>query len=196
VVDEGHVHGNDQTQLSNIAQLLSIERRWIVTGTPTSDLLGLSFGSPSKYLSESNQDLACLNGSKDEGDSEVPDSSTAQPNDLLRVSRRWTSSERESLRRLGTMIAGFLQVPQFAASRKSFSMQVIQPLFGPNGPLVGAVFVLKQIMSLREELHAGALIHKQRRERRKAKLNGGPPKTLPKSGMDGETDCKTMKTVD
>jgi len=142
VVDEGHVHGNDQTRLSNIAQLLSIERRWIVTGTPTSDLLGLSFGSPSEDLSEGNQDMACPNGN-----SEMPDSSSALPNDSLRVSHRWTSSERESLRRLGTMIAGFLQVPQFAASRKLFAMQVIQPLFGPDGPLVGAVFVLKQIMS-------------------------------------------------
>src|SRR5437773_12513077 len=56
--------------------------------------------------------------------------------------------------------------------------------------------VLKQIMSLREELHAGALIHKQRRERRKAKLNTEPPKASPKSGKDGETDCKMLKTVD
>jgi len=51
--------------------------------------------------------------------------------------------------------------------------------------------VLKQIMSLREELHAGALIHRQRRERRKAKLNTETPQVLPKCETDGVPDSKS-----
>jgi ribosomal protein S20 len=49
--------------------------------------------------------------------------------------------------------------------------------------------ILRQIMSLREELHAGSLIHKQRRERRKAR-NVEPPKAPPTCGTDGAPDSK------
>ncbi len=50
--------------------------------------------------------------------------------------------------------------------------------------------ILKQIMSLREELHAGALIHKQRRERRKARLNAEPPIAPPSCEIDNAPHCK------
>lgn len=56
IVDEGHIHGDDKTRVSQLASLLSVERRWLVSGTPTTDLLGLSFGSQSEAV-EGNADM-------------------------------------------------------------------------------------------------------------------------------------------
>lgn len=58
VVDEGHIHGDDKTRASQLANLLSVERRWLVSGTPTTDLLGLGFGSASEATEMDGNDDA------------------------------------------------------------------------------------------------------------------------------------------
>lgn len=69
IVDEGHIHGDDKTRVSQLASLLSVERRWLVSGTPTADLLGLSFGSQSE-ATELDVDVEENNGANAGGEDE------------------------------------------------------------------------------------------------------------------------------
>ncbi|KAA1469224.1 hypothetical protein DENSPDRAFT_795695 [Dentipellis sp. KUC8613] len=146
VVDEGHVHGNDKTRISMVAQLLTVERRWLVSGTPTTNLLGLSFGSNSELLDENGWDLLYPS---EEGLLQASNVDLGQ-DELLevggQVARVWTSRDRDNLQKLKKMIAYFLKVPQFANLPSLFDTHVIQPLFGVNGPLPGAIQILEQVM--------------------------------------------------
>lgn len=50
VVDEGHGQGVPDTRFSAVCAMLNVERRWIMSGTPTRTLLGLNLGSSSDDL--------------------------------------------------------------------------------------------------------------------------------------------------
>lgn len=138
VIDEGHVASTISTNLNTFAQLLSVERRWIVTGTPTTNLLGLSFGKSSEDDSEPIASTApsSLSGSVNGED------------ETQTVPRSWTSHDREDLRKLATMMTHFLKVPRFAANPKILKDQVIDTLLHSDGPLPGAIQVLMQVMGM------------------------------------------------
>lgn len=141
VIDEGHVSGTTSTSLDHFAKLLSIERRWIVTGTPTTNLLGLSFGK-----------------NNDETDNETEESeSRAQSlgptisedtNSLRKFGRIWTKYDREDLRKLSTMISHFIGVPHFSTDSKLFKTRVSDPLCDAAGPRLGSIRVLEQVMDM------------------------------------------------
>ncbi|KAI0695860.1 SNF2 family N-terminal domain-containing protein [Cerioporus squamosus] len=118
VVDEGHNAAEKRTDYAMFTKLLSIERRWIVTGTPTTNLLGLNFGSGSDLHFD---------------------------NDVRQ--RRWHRSEREDFRKLGTMFADFLMMMPFASNPKAFATYVKDPIFEREGPWPGQLQVLTQVMS-------------------------------------------------
>lgn len=152
VVDEGHVHGTDKTNISKVASLLSIERRWLVTGTPTTNLLGINLRSP--------EDIAELQYPEDQFkaddllppwedlDPTTPDQNSVQiANGEMLAPRTWTKYDREDLRKLGTMMITFLQIPRFAADPPLFGNLVVQSLFGASGPQPGAIQVLTQVMN-------------------------------------------------
>lgn len=155
IIDEGHVSSSLSTNLVPFAKMLSVERRWIVTGTPTTNLLGLSLGSktavepdecamdvmdlcfPSNYSADSQRVQS------------LPFASPPLPTPLpITKHRTWTKYDREDLVKLGNMITHFIAVPQFSADPKLVSTHVIEPLLDPQGPRSGAIQVLNQVMKM------------------------------------------------
>lgn len=153
MVDEGHVHGTDKTNISKVASLLSVERRWLVTGTPTTNLLGINLRSSevdaelqypeNKY----EEDFLPAWNDLDPGSGSVSQSGVSIANEEVSPPRTWTKYDREDLRRLGTMMITFLQIPRFATESRLFSSHVVQSLFGSSGPQPGAIQVLTQVMN-------------------------------------------------
>ncbi len=92
---EGHVSASMSTILTPFTKLLSIEHRWIVTGTPTTNLLGLNFGAKVDSMQE-------LYG--DEGDTEFwelfkdPEGSASQSREVtpppVKQARIWNKYDR------------------------------------------------------------------------------------------------------
>ncbi|KAI9466079.1 P-loop containing nucleoside triphosphate hydrolase protein [Lactarius psammicola] len=152
VVDEGHVHGTDKTHISKVASLLSVERRWLVTGTPTTNLLGINLrgqelGTELQYPGDDSEEDDILPPWEDlDPGSPGPGSSHVSSREAL-VPRTWTRYDREDLRRLGTMMITFLQIPRFSAETGLFRTHVVHSLFGSNGPHPGAIQVLTQVMN-------------------------------------------------
>lgn len=146
MIDEGHNSALPNTNLTDFSKILSVERRWIVTGTPTTNLLGLSFGSSSHdvYLEDPLVDTST--SLADPGGISSTSLSDAEQ-DAKRIARIWTHSDREDLRKLANMMTHFLGVPQFVADMKTFSRLVMTPLLDSSGPRPGAIQVLTQVMS-------------------------------------------------
>jgi hypothetical protein len=165
VIDEGHVSATLSTALVPFAKLLSVERRWIVTGTPTTNLLGLSFGTKSSEMGDSQLDCTKAAESKDvedrekqkfrawEVDEEIDemtevdemqmDSSTSRES-----TRIWSKYDREDLNKLGNMITHFVAVPQFRADPKLMASHIVEPLLDGTGPRAGSIQVLNQVMEM------------------------------------------------
>jgi hypothetical protein len=149
-VDEGHVHGAARTRISTVASKLNVERRWLVSGTPTRTLLGLKFGSHGEDTDRGVSEV----GEKpevDEGDVGLPyPSRELSPmlvdEDAVRV-RVWTEADREDLHRLHTMISMFLKDERFVAIPDLFNTHVMKALFSQDGPYPGGVQVLNQLMN-------------------------------------------------
>lgn len=148
VVDEGHVASATSTNLAEMSRKLSVERRWIVTGTPATNLLGLNFGQQADPVLEvgSNEALSSSSSTFQSSSNEFEGSNLDSYMDSDAV-RRWTRHDREDLRKLSTMMTHFLGVPHFAANPKMLN-EVIEPLMDHNGPRYGAIQVLTQVMSM------------------------------------------------
>ncbi|KIJ44302.1 hypothetical protein M422DRAFT_30450 [Sphaerobolus stellatus SS14] len=150
VVDEGHVSvaNNDLARLCG--EKLNVERRWIVSGTPTRNLMGLALGQTQALTPDGTapDDMfeslpPPLSQEPKEADDEL-----AYPADII-FANRWPESDREDLRRLGLMLSQFLKVPQFSAieSKQLFSELVVSPLLKSGGPRFASVRILTQVMS-------------------------------------------------
>ncbi|RDB22176.1 putative ATP-dependent helicase C23E6.02 [Hypsizygus marmoreus] len=155
VIDEGHVSASLSTILTPFTKLLSVERRWIVTGTPTTNLLGLSLGKHSteqQEVSEGKEDYFDTCDAEEKSvDMSNPPSQSDSPepaNDDDAPSRIWSKDDREDLRKLGKMITHFLSVPQFSGNTKLVSTHIIDPLLDQCGPRTGAIQILNQVMEM------------------------------------------------
>jgi hypothetical protein len=121
-----------------MARLLSVERKWVVTGTPTTHLLGLSFGGSSV---EEFSDLMDEGETTPEATSQVIDSPST-------TTRRWTRADAQDLNKLATMMTHFIAVPMFNSDTKRFYNHVVSSLMERSGPAPGAVKVLTQVMEM------------------------------------------------
>ncbi|KAG9318758.1 P-loop containing nucleoside triphosphate hydrolase protein [Chiua virens] len=145
VIDEGHIASNMTAAINTFVRELSIQHKWIVTGTPTSNILGLQLGRTTNEQECENQ--------VDSADSVLdPDSTSPNPasptqDDECRV-RIWGNYDALNLRKLGAMIGDFLAVPQFHTDSKAFAVHVSAPLCDKRGPRPGAIGVLSQAMEM------------------------------------------------
>ncbi|KAG0701768.1 P-loop containing nucleoside triphosphate hydrolase protein [Suillus ampliporus] len=150
VIDEGHTSGNMAATLNYFVRELSIERKWIVTGTPTSNILGLSLGR------KQDDDIEDAIGADSSYSLPVPATTDGSASDTSSISdggaentvRVWGTYDYVNLRKLGTMISDFLAVPQFHSDLKLFGSYVSAPLCDRRGPRVGAIKVLSQVMEM------------------------------------------------
>lgn len=147
VVDEGHVAAATSTNLTEFARLLNVERRWIVTGTPTTNLLGLSFGRNTEQTDIFDELLGPPSSAASDNSSSSPPSNIDDTENHTEVARRWTVNDRQDLRKLANMMIHFLKVPCFTANPKLLH-HVIVPLLDTQGPRPGAIQVLVQVMKM------------------------------------------------
>ncbi|KAI0819002.1 SNF2 family N-terminal domain-containing protein [Irpex lacteus] len=166
VIDEGHVASakSIETNLMTLVKHISVQYKWIVTGTPTTNLMGLRFGENSNSADATNAIQKALqlkllsqegslssekyDGDGDAGDTieelelQYPDEST-EPSEKR---QRWTKQDRHDLKKLGNMLVYFLEGPRFASEPSLFTSHVIDPLMYRTGALPGSVRVLRQVM--------------------------------------------------
>ena len=156
IIDEGHVSSSLSSNLVPFAKLLSVERRWIVTGTPTTNLLGLSLGSkvitddelvapsPDNMDATAPHEVSTPPASNRPSPTSSPSPASSPP--PVSKTRPWNKYDREDLNKLGNMITHFIAVPQFSADPKLVATHVVEPLLDPQGPRAGSVQVLNQLM--------------------------------------------------
>jgi hypothetical protein len=132
IVDEGHVVSEHTTNLSSLLSVISFERRWMVSGTPTINLHGMGLGN---NISIKTEDLATWDISV-EGE-EV---------NYLGSEARWTPQDRVDLAKLASIMVHFLQIDQFASQPRLFARDVCGPLLRNDGPAFGSVQILGQVM--------------------------------------------------
>ncbi|KAF8517568.1 SNF2 family N-terminal domain-containing protein [Hysterangium stoloniferum] len=170
VVDEGHGAATSRSNFARLACELSAERRWIMSGTPTTNLMGVSLGllsdrsdtpkmPSSEVLYDGNPRGESVTSDYDTYAGEagvVPDSTDVnlENGDLLYPSdasgaevRRWTTVDNDDLRKVAQMMSEFVKAPPFAGEAKSFKDMVNPALLDKNGPRFGAIRVLTQVMS-------------------------------------------------
>lgn len=140
VIDEGHISSSIDSALSTFLNTLSVERRWIVTGTPTTNLLGLGFGQSSEQSDDDDSGLLTDDSTPDTSDTEgTPSPEEGKP-------RVWTKDDRQDLVKLSVIISHSLSFPKFKADPKAFKNLVSAPLLEPTGPSPGAIQVFEQVM--------------------------------------------------
>jgi hypothetical protein len=164
IIDEGHVSANKSTSIMSFVNLLSVERRWCVTGTPTTNLLGLDLGMKSLGTADrkdgdtesvdSESESAVLGSDVDsmndsaESDSLFGEYDSDGPRAIPKTPRIWNRNDREDVRKLMNIITFFLGMTRFKVDSQLIKTHVRDALFDPQRPRFGAIQVLVQIMEM------------------------------------------------
>lgn len=132
IIDEGHVLSNSTTELSTVASRLSAERRWLVSGTPTTHLIGEGLGSQ--------------RAAHDKAD--VPTEPELVAMRKYSASGSWNPDDRKDLQKLASIFTHFLQLPQFVTDHKLFINLVTNPLMATHcPPPFGSVQIIYQLLA-------------------------------------------------
>nr|XP_019044841.1 hypothetical protein I302_06755 [Kwoniella bestiolae CBS 10118]OCF23771.1 hypothetical protein I302_06755 [Kwoniella bestiolae CBS 10118] len=147
ILDEGHTAQSKLTNSMTFARQLSVERRWLVSGTPTRHLQqGGETELDTMEMSTSNHPLQPSTSSENN-----------VHHDARMVRRAWNQLELEDAYRIGRMIGGFLAAEPFK-TEGGFERNVIAPLRNKEGPSFGAVRSMRYIMNGLMVKHAPKVI--------------------------------------
>ncbi|WWC71430.1 uncharacterized protein I206_105386 [Kwoniella pini CBS 10737] len=147
ILDEGHTAHSKISNSMIFSRQLSVERRWLVSGTPTRHL---QQGGEIE-LEEMNAELA-RNHTNSETHPQNPVETRANG-----IGRAWDKFDLEDAYRIGRMIGGFLAAEPFK-TEGGFERNVIAPLRNKEGPSFGAVRRMKYIMNGLMVKHAPKVI--------------------------------------
>ncbi|WVO21450.1 uncharacterized protein IAS62_002759 [Cryptococcus decagattii] len=128
ILDEGHVAYSKVSNAMRMAIQLSVERRWIVSGTPTRNL------QQGGEMELQEMDLIGIQG--------FSNNTTVERSPR----RAWSKRDVEDATRLGIMMGGYLAAEPFRSEGK-FQQYVTTHLRGKNGPSFGAVQRMKYLLS-------------------------------------------------
>lgn len=102
IIDEGHSMNSKTSRTSVLCRNLHAERRWAVTGTPTSGLTRLHMD-------------------------EEQDEKLTSPRKRSRYVVKNSFNEREDLVKLGTIISNFLKIEPFHSQSKYWASNIVKP---------------------------------------------------------------------
>jgi hypothetical protein len=128
------VLANHTSELSTLASKLSAERRWMISGTPTTHIIGTGLGSQNN-IERKAQKLY------------NPAIPQFVANRESVTGRTWNPEDRKDMQKLSSIFTHFLQLPQFAADHKLFTNAVSNPLLQPSPPTFGSVHIIYQLLS-------------------------------------------------
>lgn len=136
IVDEAQWAGLS-SDLQRVADNFNVERRFIMTGTPTRNLIGSAGEAlPAGEGLENPLNL-------DLGEDTETEDVAGEGEDSINISPRWTAAEREDFDRIGKMVALFLRILQFHGNFSIFRKLVIRPLMNSR---FGSIKVFEQIL--------------------------------------------------
>lgn len=166
ILDEGNIANNTKSDAMILADALSIERRWIVSGSESQAAVPMPFATdplsaPTTRLKQGVTETAVTAFLQSEGmqriDSGRGGSGTSTPTGLPGSPRRiWTRADLDDVARLGRMLKGFLSSQMFQA--EDFQRLVTSPLRKKDGPMYGAVDRIRRIMSAVAVKHRSGII--------------------------------------
>lgn len=145
IIDEGHSVQAKNSRTSLLCKSLHSERRWAVTGTPTSGLTRL-------HMDEEQTET-----------SEKKSGNELKKNHYVVKSK---FNEREDLIKLGTIVSNFLKIEPFHSQSKAWSNTIIKPLslnsYGSTvslSNLLNAIVVRHALKDIEQNLKLPSLHH-------------------------------------
>jgi hypothetical protein len=140
--DEGHVAGDKSSNAMRLASSLSVERRWVVSGSkliPYPHTTKLTVVAPTKHLQQ---------GGEAESEPVPFNASRSRPpiRHVPSTGNQWSTRDIDDATRIGVMIGGFLGAEPFRSST-NFQEMVTSLLRAKTGPKFRAVRRMRYLMS-------------------------------------------------